>query len=105
MTTRPNKFFYSARYQDNEYEYRHVHITKEASKRIPKNRLMSETEWRSFGIQQSIGWVHYMIHRPERHVLLFRRPLPRSSAQPNQPPFQLTSSAPSANDRQQVDVS
>ncbi|PAV81664.1 hypothetical protein WR25_05557 [Diploscapter pachys] len=42
-----------------------------------------------------------MIHRPERHVLLFRRPLPRSSAQLNQPPFQLISSAPSANDRQQ----
>ncbi|PAV60948.1 hypothetical protein WR25_22940 [Diploscapter pachys] len=31
MTTRPNNFFYSARYQDNEYEYRHVHITKEVS--------------------------------------------------------------------------
>ena len=25
------------------------------------------------GVQQSQGWVHYMIHEPEPHVLLFRR--------------------------------
>lgn len=30
--------------------------------------------------QQSPGWVHYMIHPPERHVLLFRRPLPKQPA-------------------------
>lgn len=35
---------------------------------------MSEREWRGIGIQQSIGWVHYMIHEPEPHVILFRRP-------------------------------
>ncbi|VDN07208.1 unnamed protein product, partial [Onchocerca ochengi] len=34
---------------------------------MPKDRLMSEKEWRSLGIQQSQGWVHYMIHTPERH--------------------------------------
>jgi cyclin-dependent kinase regulatory subunit CKS1 len=27
------------------------------------------------GVQQSRGWVHYEVHRPEPHVLLFRRPL------------------------------
>lgn len=36
---------------------------------------MSETEWRNLGVQQSVGWVHYMLHAPEPHVLLFRRPL------------------------------
>ncbi|KHJ81109.1 Cyclin-dependent kinase regulatory subunit [Oesophagostomum dentatum] len=79
MTTGSNDFYYSNKYEDDEYEYRHVHVTKASSdlaKLIPKNRLMSETEWRSLGIQQSPGWVHYMIHGPERHVLLFRRPLP-----------------------------
>ena len=25
-------------------------------------------------MQQSRGWVHYAIHRPEPHILLFRRP-------------------------------
>ena len=35
---------------------------------------MSESEWRALGVQQSQGWVHYMIHRPEPQVLLFRRP-------------------------------
>ncbi|VDL74833.1 unnamed protein product [Nippostrongylus brasiliensis] len=79
MTTGHNDFYYSNKYEDDEYEYRHVHVTKEVAKLIPKNRLMSETEWRSLGIQQSPGWVHYMIHGPERHVLLFRRPLPKKN--------------------------
>lgn len=35
---------------------------------------MLENEWRSLGIQQSKGWVHYAMHKPEPHVLLFRRP-------------------------------
>ncbi|CAB3406010.1 unnamed protein product [Caenorhabditis bovis] len=77
MTTGANDFYYSSKYEDDEYEYRHVHVTKEVAKLIPTNRLMSETEWRSLGIQQSPGWIHYMIHGPERHVLLFRRPLPK----------------------------
>lgn len=61
---------------------------------MPKSRLLSETEWRSMGVQQSRGWQHYAIHRyvslhgnfarikshdficrPEPHILLFRRPL------------------------------
>ena len=41
---------------------------------MSKNRLLSENEWRSLGVQQSRGWVHYEIHRPEPHILLFRRP-------------------------------
>lgn len=43
-------------------------------RKLPKHRLMSEEEWRAVGIQQSEGWVHYMIHEPEPHVVLFRRP-------------------------------
>lgn len=41
-------------------------------KMLPKNRLLSEAEWRSLGVQQSRGWVHYAIHRPEPHIMLFR---------------------------------
>lgn len=56
-------------------------------------RLLAEEEWRSIGIQQSLGWEHYEVHgelniirviahsvndqfpplAPEPHVLLFRR--------------------------------
>lgn len=25
------------------------------------------------GVQQSRGWTHYELHRPEPHILLFRR--------------------------------
>eukprot|EP00051_Salpingoeca_urceolata_P012660 m.156555 g.156555 ORF g.156555 m.156555 type:complete len:78 (+) comp17563_c1_seq1:276-509(+) len=66
---------YSARYRDDQYEYRHVILPSDIAKHVPKDRLMTETEWRNLGVQQSRGWVHYMIHRPEPHVLLFRRAL------------------------------
>uniref|UniRef100_A0A0N5AQA3 Cyclin-dependent kinases regulatory subunit n=1 Tax=Syphacia muris TaxID=451379 RepID=A0A0N5AQA3_9BILA len=75
MTSGVNEYYYSTKYEDDEYEYRHVHVTKKVAKSIPKNRLLTETEWRNLGIQQSPGWVHYMIHGPERHIMLFRRKL------------------------------
>ncbi|XP_029775555.1 cyclin-dependent kinases regulatory subunit 2 [Suricata suricatta] len=56
---------------------RHVMLPRELSKQVPKTHLMSEEEWRRLGVQQSLGWVHYMIHEPEPHILLFRRPLPK----------------------------
>ena len=46
---------------------------------LPKGRLLTETEWRKLGIQQSLGWVHYAYHKPEPHVLLFRRPISPSA--------------------------
>ncbi|XP_065166750.1 cyclin-dependent kinases regulatory subunit [Atheta coriaria] len=65
--------YYSDKYYDEEYEYRHVVLPRELVKLIPKTHLMSETEWRSIGVQQSRGWIHYMTHSPEPHILLFKR--------------------------------
>ncbi|KAG5184191.1 cyclin-dependent kinase regulatory subunit-domain-containing protein [Tribonema minus] len=66
---------YSDKYNDSDYEYRHVILPKELARNVPKSRCMTEAEWRGLGVQQSRGWVHYAIHRPEPHVLLFKRPL------------------------------
>lgn len=75
-------------------------LPKEVAKLVPRTHLLSESEWRNLGVQQSQGWVHYMIHEPgeprrgggrrpggpgltppppssEPHILLFRRPLPK----------------------------
>lgn len=72
----PNKnIYYSDKYTDEKYEYRHVMLPKEVAKQVPKTHLMSEAEWRNLGVQQSRGWVHYMAHEPEPHILLFRRSL------------------------------
>uniref|UniRef100_A0A9L0JR37 Cyclin-dependent kinases regulatory subunit n=1 Tax=Equus asinus TaxID=9793 RepID=A0A9L0JR37_EQUAS len=71
------QIYYSDKYFDEHYEYRHVMLPRELSKQVPKTHLMSEEEWRRLGVQQSLGWVHYMIHEPEPHILLFRRPLPK----------------------------
>merc|ERR1712241_768449 len=69
------QIYYSDKYTDDEYEYRHVMLPKDLAKMVPKTHLMSETEWRNLGVQQSQGWVHYMTHDPEPHILLFRRPV------------------------------
>ncbi len=71
----PDEIVYSDKYQDELYEYRHVLLPKEVYKRMPKGRLLLEDEWRGLGVQQSKGWVHYEIHRPEPYILLFRRVL------------------------------
>ncbi len=71
----PEEIDYSEKYEDDLYEYRHVLLPKNVYKTIPKGELLSENQWRGLGIQQSRGWVHYEIHRPEPHILLFRRPL------------------------------
>ena len=76
---------------------RHVVLPQEIAKCLPKGVLLSEVgfspgscqlyralaaatekvgtpqnEWRQLGVQQSRGWVHYAIHRPEPHIMLFR---------------------------------
>lgn len=76
MVALQKQIFYSEKYTDDEFEYRHVMLPKEIAKLVPRNRLMSETEWRGIGVQQSQGWVHFLKHDPEPHILLFRRKLP-----------------------------
>jgi len=64
---------YSNYYYDDEFEYRHVTLPKEIAQWIPHKGLLSDDEWRSLGVKQSLGWEHYMVHAPEPHVLLFKR--------------------------------
>ena len=65
---------YSSRYSDEDYEYRHVRLPKELIHQIPTGRLLDEDEWRAVGIIQSRGWEHFLMHNPEPHIMLFRRP-------------------------------
>jgi cyclin-dependent kinase regulatory subunit CKS1 len=52
-----------------------VILPKQIAKWLPKEKLMDEEEWRAFGVVQSPGWQHYLIHQPEPHILLFKRVL------------------------------
>ncbi|XP_023364287.1 cyclin-dependent kinases regulatory subunit 1-like [Otolemur garnettii] len=61
-------------YLDKEFKYQHVTLPKDTAKLVPKTHLMSESEWKNLGIQQSQGWIHYMMHEPEPHILLFQCP-------------------------------
>ena len=69
--------YYSEKYFEEHYKDQHVMLPRELSKQVPKTHLMFEEEWRRLGVQQSLRWVHYMIHEPEPHILLFRQPLPK----------------------------
>jgi cyclin-dependent kinase regulatory subunit CKS1 len=75
----PKEIEYSEKYNDALYEYRHVILPKEIFKKLPARRLLSESEWRSIGVTQSKGWVNFTIHKPEPHILLFRRPIGTNS--------------------------
>lgn len=57
-------FVYCLELPNVAFVFRHVMLPKDIAKRVPKSHLMSETEWRNLGVQQSQGWVHYMIHQP-----------------------------------------
>lgn len=86
MVNYPREVEHSDKYQDELYEYKHVCLPKNIFERIPKGKLLSESEWRKLGISQSRGWVHYSIHKPEPHILLFRRPIgtdPKTGNVPN----------------------
>lgn len=50
--------------------YRHVVLPKDMVKLVPKTHLMSEEEWRSIGVQQSPGWIHYMTHQPGKYFIM-----------------------------------
>ncbi|XP_047633235.1 cyclin-dependent kinases regulatory subunit 2-like [Phacochoerus africanus] len=73
----PKQIYYLDKYFNEHYEYQHVMLPRELSKQIPQIHLMSEEEWRRLGVQQGLGWVHYMIHEPEPYILLLRQTLPK----------------------------
>ena len=52
---------YSEKYFDAKYVYRHVILPSDVARFVPKTHLMTETEWRNLGVQQSPGWVMYMV--------------------------------------------
>ena len=74
------EIYYSEKYYDSNFEYRHVILPKSTAAALPKSKLFSEPEWRRIGITMSPGWIHYAQHSPEPHVLLFRRPLSHPNA-------------------------
>jgi cyclin-dependent kinase regulatory subunit CKS1 len=71
----PDKIEYSTKYHDKAYEYKHALLPKDVYEKMPKGQLLTEEEWRGLGLAMSRGWCHYTIHKPEPHILLFRRPL------------------------------
>jgi cyclin-dependent kinase regulatory subunit CKS1 len=54
----PSEIEYSDKYSDESYEYRHVLLPKHIFKKMQRSKLLSESEWRGLGVQQSRGWVN-----------------------------------------------
>ena len=55
VTMSKKDIYYSDKYTDDKFEYRHVMLPKDLAKLVPKTHLMSEAEWRNLGVQQSLG--------------------------------------------------
>ena len=65
----PKNIYYSDKYTDEAFEYRHVMLPKELAKMVPKTHLMSETEWRNLGVQQSQG-MSYSTHYSKSQIFV-----------------------------------
>lgn len=46
-------------------------LPKDMLSKVSTAHLMTEDEWRRIGVQQSRGWIHYMIHNPGNFILVF----------------------------------
>ncbi|KAJ1533950.1 hypothetical protein HK096_004509 [Nowakowskiella sp. JEL0078] len=75
---------FQEKFSDEKYEYRNIKLPRKLLGVMPdffyEGRLLSQKEIYSIGIRQSAGWSHYEIHKPEPHVLLFRRPIRKGNA-------------------------
>ena len=69
----PKTIEHSQKYEDEAFYYKHVKLTKEAYKRMPKGRKMTEEEVTELGVIQTKGWENYTVFFNEPHVLLFRK--------------------------------
>ena len=47
----PSEIEYSEKYEDDFYEYRHVILPKEVFRKMIRDRLLTEYEWRLLGVQ------------------------------------------------------
>uniref|UniRef100_A0A4W6G5J2 Cyclin-dependent kinases regulatory subunit n=1 Tax=Lates calcarifer TaxID=8187 RepID=A0A4W6G5J2_LATCA len=51
------QIYYSEKYTDEEFEYRHVVLPKQLSKLVPSSHLMTEEEWRGGYNRARAGFI------------------------------------------------
>ena len=66
--------YYSDKYTDDKFEYRHVMLPKDLAKLVPKTHLMSEAEWRNLGVQQSLGRSDWTIEGQNMDIVFWKPP-------------------------------
>lgn len=70
----PNKINYDGeKFKDKVYEYWSIILTKEHNSKLSDTKLLSYSDMVNLGLNIEKDWEHYMIHPPERHVILLRR--------------------------------
>mmetsp|Transcript_13808 Transcript_13808/g.14363 ORF Transcript_13808/g.14363 Transcript_13808/m.14363 type:complete len:88 (-) Transcript_13808:190-453(-) len=71
----PSEIRYSDKYVTGSYEYTSVILPKSSLNKIDEKKTMSYEKLKNLGVQISSNWIHYMVHEPEPHVILLRRPI------------------------------
>ncbi|KAL8436725.1 hypothetical protein Efla_002157 [Eimeria flavescens] len=98
--------YYSPRYTDDRYTYRHVILTngvrKEAERvaaTVPGGLLTEEVFVHYLGIVLSSGWSHFMLFNKQYKELILRRPKePETSTAARQPASRIRDGAPGPAD-------
>lgn len=76
IASKADEFDHFPVYRDDTYEYGNVVLPPHTvAKHLPVWIILTESEWRQAGVVMSRGWQHYDWHKPENHILLFRRPI------------------------------
>lgn len=70
----PSEIRYSDRYTAGEFEYTSVILPKSLLPKVQGRKILSYNEIRDLGVVISQNWVNYVVHEPEPHVILLRRP-------------------------------
>ncbi len=73
---------YSETYEDEKYYYRIVTVKSKSNDHLPyefRNKILPEKIWREkLGVQQSLGWEHFMLWSSDPSNLIFRKPKSQS---------------------------
>ena len=76
FNNKSKNFQYSKKYYDENFEYRHIKVPNNVLYVLPKPPiLLSTIDMEKIGLKLSDGWVNYLRHKPEPHILLVRRSL------------------------------
>lgn len=70
----PSQIRYSDKYTVGEFEYTSVILPKSYLPKVQGRKILSYKQIKDLDVTISPEWENYVVHEPEPHVILLRRP-------------------------------